>query len=83
MLSNVGITANFHNQMPQHYSIRIIPTGGHLESHAAGEPHSNVNKTSLFQIQPFLGNNTRELSEEVTKDGKGLTELPRTARSGQ
>lgn len=69
--------------MPQHYSICIIPTGGQLESHAAWEPHSNVNKTSLFQIQPFLEDNTRELAEEVTKDGKGLTELPQTARSGQ
>lgn len=58
--------------MPQHNSTCITPIEGHLESQAAWEPHSNVNKTSLLQIQCFLGNNTRELCEEVTEDGKGL-----------
>ena len=55
-LSNVGIIkANFHPQILPHNLTCIMPTWVHLWSCAAWESYSNVNKTSLCQIQHFLG----------------------------
>lgn len=85
-LSNVGIIkANFHHQILPHNLTCIMPTSVHLWSCTAWQPYSNVNKTSLFQIQHFLGCwlTLGSSPNKSLRKGKDWLNCPWFARWGQ